>query len=150
MPTLLARLGLRAGEVASLTLEDIGWRAGEITIVGKGSRRERLPLPDDAGEAIAGYLHRGRPDPFDGARRVFLRARAPHRGLTTAGVSQAAGNPLALVELPKPCTGLPAARGLPPSLLPLTARLERASASFEAEPDLAERAKEILSAELGH
>ncbi|HEY5361106.1 MAG TPA: site-specific integrase [Streptosporangiaceae bacterium] len=89
MLTLLSRLGLRAGEVAALRLEDIGWRAGEITVAGKGSRRERLPLPADVGEAIAGYLRGGRPEPFEDARQVFLRARAPHRGLTAAGVSQA-------------------------------------------------------------
>jgi integrase/recombinase XerD len=89
MMTLLARLGLRAGEVAALTLEDIDWRAGEITVRGKGSRAERLPLPADAGEAIAAYLRDGRPEPFEGARQVFLRARAPHRGLTTGGVTQA-------------------------------------------------------------
>ncbi len=89
MMTLLARLGLRAGEVAALTLDDIGWRAGEITVRGKGSRAERLPLPADAGEAIAGYLADGRAEPFEAARQVFLRVRAPHRGLTTGGVTQA-------------------------------------------------------------
>jgi integrase/recombinase XerD len=89
MLTLLARLGLRAGEVAALMLEDIDWRAGEITVCGKGSRCERLPLPADAGEAIAGYLLDGRPEPFEGARQVFLRARAPHRALTAGGVSGA-------------------------------------------------------------
>jgi site-specific recombinase XerD len=89
MLTLLARLGLRAGEVATLTLEDIDWRAGEITVRGKGTRSERLPLPADAGEAITGYLRDGRPGPFEGARQVFLRARAPHRALTAGGVSQA-------------------------------------------------------------
>jgi integrase len=89
MLTLLARLGLRAGEVAALTLEDIDWRAGEITVRGKGSRAERLPLPADAGEAVTGYLRDGRPEPFEGARQVFLRARAPHRALTAGGVSGA-------------------------------------------------------------
>ena len=89
MLTLLARLGLRAGEVAALALDDIDWRAGEITVRGKGSRAERLPLPADAGEAIAGYLRGGRPEPFEGARQVFLRARAPHRALTAGGVSGA-------------------------------------------------------------
>jgi len=89
MLTLLARMGLRAGEVAALTLEDIDWRAGEITVRGKGTRCERLPLPADAGEAIAGYLRDGRPEPFEGARQVFLRARAPHRALTAGGVSGA-------------------------------------------------------------
>jgi integrase/recombinase XerD len=88
MLILLARLGLRAGEVAALSLDDIGWRAGEITVRGKGSRSERLPLTADAGEAVAAYLRDGRPEPFGGARQVFLRARAPHHGLTTGGVSQ--------------------------------------------------------------
>jgi site-specific recombinase XerD len=89
MLTLLARLGLRAGEVAALSLDDIGWRAGEITVRGKGSRSERLPLTADAGEAIAAYLRDGRPEPFEDARQVFLRIRAPHRGLTAGGISQA-------------------------------------------------------------
>jgi integrase/recombinase XerD len=89
MLTLLARLGLRAGEVAAMTLGDIDWRAGEITVRGKGARCERLPLPSDAGQAIAGYLRDGRPEPFEGARQVFLRARAPHRALTAGGVSGA-------------------------------------------------------------
>jgi integrase/recombinase XerD len=85
--TLLARLALRAGEVAALSLDDISWRAGEITVRGKGSRAERLPLPADAGEAIAAYLADGRPEPFESTRQVFLRARAPHRGLASAGVT---------------------------------------------------------------
>src|SRR5439155_20132342 len=57
----LLRLGLRAGEAAALRLEDIDWRAGEITVHGKGRRDERLPLPADVGEAITAYLVRGRP-----------------------------------------------------------------------------------------
>ena len=89
MLTLLARLGLRAGEAAALTLDDIDWRAGEITVRGKGSRAERLPLPTDVGEAITAYLRDGRPEPFETARQVFLRARAPHRGLTSGGITQA-------------------------------------------------------------
>jgi len=89
MLTLLARLGLRAGEVAGLTLDDMDWRAGEITVTGKGRRSERLPLPADVGEAVAAWLRDGRPEPFEGARHVFLRVRAPHRRLTSTGVSQA-------------------------------------------------------------
>src|SRR5262249_24183080 len=80
MLTLLARLGLQAGAGAALRLDDISWRAGEITVRGKGSRAERLPLPAEVGEAVAAYLAGDRPEPFEGARRVFLRARAPHRG----------------------------------------------------------------------
>lgn len=83
--TLLSRLGLRAGEVASLALVDVDWRAGEVVIRGKGRREERLPLPVDVGEALVGWLRRGRPrckSPL-----LFTRVRAPHRGLTSSGVS---------------------------------------------------------------
>jgi integrase len=82
---LLARLGLRAGEVAALELADIDWRAGEIVVRGKGRREERLPLPADVGEALAGWLRRGRPR--CDAATVFTRVRAPHRRLTSGGVS---------------------------------------------------------------
>jgi len=84
---LLVRLGMRRGEVAALTLEDINWRAGEVVVRGKGSRRERLPLPVDVGDALADYLRRARPGSAEG-RAVFVRVRAPHRALTPAGVSQ--------------------------------------------------------------
>jgi site-specific recombinase XerD len=83
---LLTRLGLRAGEVARLGLEDIDWRHGEIAILGKGNRSERLPLPADVGAAIAAYLRRGRPPTAEG-RSVFVRVHAPHRALTTGGVT---------------------------------------------------------------
>lgn len=53
---LLARLGLRGGEVVALQLGDIDWRAGELTVRGKGGRRDHLPLPADVGEALAAYL----------------------------------------------------------------------------------------------
>jgi integrase/recombinase XerD len=84
---MLARLGLRAGEVAALKLEDVDWRAGELRIVGKGRRAERLPLPSDVGEAIVAYLQSGRPATAQG-RSLFVRVRAPHLGLTTGGVTQ--------------------------------------------------------------
>ena len=83
--TLLVRLGLRAGEVAALELDDIDWRAGEVVIRGKGRRQERLPLPVDVGDALVGWLRRGRPRCE--CAKVFTRVRAPHRGLTTAGMS---------------------------------------------------------------
>jgi len=82
---LLARLALRAGEVASLTVDDIDWAAGEIRVRGKGPRTERLPLPVDVGEAVVGYLARGRP--LTPSREVFVRAVAPRVGLSPAGVS---------------------------------------------------------------
>lgn len=83
---MLSRLGLRAGEVAALTLDDLDWRTGRITLHGKGNRVEQLPLPADVGAAITAYLRRGRP-PTTHERALFLRAKAPHRALTTAGVS---------------------------------------------------------------
>jgi integrase/recombinase XerD len=85
--TLLLRLGLRRGEVAGLVLEDLDWRAGELVVRGKGRRLERLPLPVDVGEAIAAYLHDGRPHSVEG-RPLFVRVKAPHRALTPGGVTQ--------------------------------------------------------------
>jgi len=76
---LLARLGLRAGEVVRLELEDIDWNAGSITVQGKGGRRSALPLPADVGSAIAAYLRRGRPR--SRSRHIFLRIKAPIRSL---------------------------------------------------------------------
>jgi integrase/recombinase XerD len=89
--TLLVRLGLRAGEVAGLTLDAIDWRAGELIVSGKGSRSERLPLPPDVGEAIVAYLRAGRP-PSAMDRAVFIRVKAPHRGLSSGGVTQIVGD----------------------------------------------------------
>lgn len=88
MMLLMVRLGLRAGEVAGLGLDDIDWRAGEIVVRGKGGRLGRLPLPDDVGRAVAGYLQRGRPGTAQG-RCVFVRLNAPHRGLVPTAVTQA-------------------------------------------------------------
>lgn len=82
---LMARLGLRAGEVAGLGLDDVDWRAGQITVRGKGGRRDRLPLPADVGAAIADYLRFGRPDRAL-ARTVFIRAQAPFTALAVAAV----------------------------------------------------------------
>jgi integrase/recombinase XerD len=84
--TLLARLGLRACEIAALELSDIEWRHGELAVRGKGNRHERLPLPADVGEAIAGYLQRGRPRVDH--RKVFVRSRAPLRGIDSTGVNR--------------------------------------------------------------
>ena len=75
---LLARLGLRSGEVAFLELDDIAWDAGTVSVRGKGSQRTALPLPRDVGEAIVAYLRHGRPRST--SRRVFLRSKAPVRG----------------------------------------------------------------------
>jgi integrase len=80
---LLTRLGLRGGEVVILQLGDIDWRSGEIVVHGKGRSHHRLPLPNDLGEALAGYLLRGRPS--SDCRRVFLRHHAPFCGFAETG-----------------------------------------------------------------
>lgn len=82
---LLARLALRAGEVAALDLDDIEWPSGQILIRGKASRLERLPVPADVGEALAGYLTRGRARCEE--RAVFLRVLAPHRRIGVGAIS---------------------------------------------------------------
>jgi site-specific recombinase XerD len=80
---LLARLGLRACEVASLKIEDIDWEAAQITVHGKGGSSDQLPLPADVGKAIAIYLQRGRPR--CASRYVFVRAKAPRQEFSGAG-----------------------------------------------------------------
>ncbi len=77
---LLARLGLRAGEIIALELDDIRWDVGEILVRGKGRLHDRLPLPKDVGEALAVYLRKARPPST--SRSVFLRRIAPHVGLS--------------------------------------------------------------------
>jgi integrase/recombinase XerD len=72
---LLARLGLRAGEVVRLELEDVDWSSGSVNVRGKRDQRSVLPLPADVGAAIAAYLRRGRPR--SSSRRLFLRTHAP-------------------------------------------------------------------------
>ncbi len=79
---LLARLGLRAGEVQKLELDDIDWRVGEIVVRGKGNTRDRLPLPQDTGESLAAYLSQDRAQSQD--RHVFQRVRAPSRAIGRA------------------------------------------------------------------
>ncbi len=85
---ILKRMGLRAGEIAALTLEDVDWRQGIVVISGKGGRRDQLPLPRDVAEAIIAYLRHGRAAAaLD--RRLFVRSIAPHRGLSGYGVGHA-------------------------------------------------------------
>lgn len=81
----LVRLGLRASEVAAMTLDDIDWRTGIVVVHGKGRRDDPLPLPDDVGSALASYLRWGRPRTQH--REVFLRTLAPLAPLGRGGVS---------------------------------------------------------------
>lgn len=101
---LLARLGLRAGEVAFLELDDIDWNSGRVSIRGKGGQRHTLPLPADVGEAIAAYLRHGRPR--SNSRRVFLRSKAPIRGfLDQRAVGSLVRNTLAHAGINAPTRG---------------------------------------------
>jgi len=81
---LLARLGLRAGEVAAIELDDLDWRVGELLVHGKGGRHDRLPLPADVGEAIVSYLRRR---PQTDTRALFLRVVAPAGAIRSSAVS---------------------------------------------------------------
>jgi integrase len=95
---LLARLGLRAGEVVALELDDIRWEAGEILVRGKGRLHDRLPLLEDVGEALALYLREARGP--SASRRVFLSRRAPRVGLAgPAAVCEVAREALRRAEL---------------------------------------------------
>lgn len=90
---LLSRLGLRANEVATLTLDDIDWRSGQFSIQGKGRQRATMPLPPDIGAAIAAYLREGRP--ASDRRQVFLRVHPPHVGFpSTSGIRDIASRAL--------------------------------------------------------
>jgi integrase len=71
---MLAKLGLRADEVATLTLDDIDWRASAMLVRAKGRQRARMPILPDVGAAIVGYLRNGRPK--SSCRLVHPRARA--------------------------------------------------------------------------
>ena len=94
--TTLARLGLRSAEVATLRLDDVHWRVGELVVQGKGRRAERVPLPSDVGAVLVAYLHR-RPATAQG-RTLFVRLAAPHAPFRpstvthiVAGAAQRAG-----------------------------------------------------------
>lgn len=101
---LLARLGLRAGEVVRLELGDIDWRAGELTVRGKGLVHDRLPLLREVGEALVAYLRTDRPSCT--TRRVFVRMKAPHRGFNhPSTVSTIVRRALERARLTPPITG---------------------------------------------
>jgi len=100
---LLARLGLRAGDVVAMRAEDIDWENGTLEVAGKGRRTTRLPLPQDVGDAMLRYIEEGRPEVAD--PHLFLRARAPLGRLRTSGavtyiVNRAAAQ--AGMRLPRP------------------------------------------------
>jgi integrase/recombinase XerD len=101
---VLARLGLRSGEVAFLELDDIDWDAGQVSVQGKGGQRTALPLPADVGKAIAAYLRHGRPRST--GRRVFLRSKAPIRGfLSQCAIGSIVRHAIQRAGIQAPTTG---------------------------------------------
>jgi len=101
---LLARLGLRAGEVVRLELEDINWNVGSLTVPGKGDQRAVLPLPADVGSAIATYLRHGRPQ--SSCRQVFLRTKVPIRSLhSSQAIASLVRHNLARASIQAPTNG---------------------------------------------
>jgi integrase/recombinase XerD len=101
---LLARLGLRSGEVAQLELDDLDWEAGQLSVRGKRGHRTVLPLPADVGVAIAAYLRHGRQPST--SRRVFLRSKAPIRGfLSQCAVGSIIRHALHRAGIQAPTTG---------------------------------------------
>ena len=101
---LLARLGLRAGEVASLELDDIDWNTGQFSVRSKGGQRNDLPLTAEVGTAIAAYLRQGRPQST--SRRVFLRAKAPIRGfIGVSGIGSIVRHSLERAGIKSPTKG---------------------------------------------
>ncbi len=79
---LLARLGLRAGDIRDMHLDDIDWRSGHLTVKGKTRRPDRLPLPQDVGDAILDYIATARPKTAD--PHLFVRAQAPFRSFRSS------------------------------------------------------------------
>lgn len=94
---LMVRLGLRAGEVAALTLDDFDWANGEIVVRGKGRTISRLPLPVDVGAALVAYLRRRRQVP---TRAVFLRSLAPYQAAAASTIIALAGRALRRAGVP--------------------------------------------------
>ena len=101
---LLGRLGLRVGEVTTMTLDDLDWEQGVVIVSSKGQRREPLPLPHEVGEALVAYLRDGRPP--CSTRRLFVTMRPPHRGFAdTTAIRDVVRRSLARVGIDPPFKG---------------------------------------------
>jgi site-specific recombinase XerD len=105
MVLLSARLGLRPSEVLKLRLQDLDWTASSVLIrAGKTSRERVLPLPEDAGAALARYLHEARPVSTE--RAVFLRRKSPHLPLRGNGfMAKIVNRLLRQAGIGAPCSG---------------------------------------------
>jgi integrase/recombinase XerD len=101
---LLARLGLRAGDIVQMRLGDINWKEGWISVTGKSRRQTRLPLSQEVGQALVAYIRHGRPRTRDEA--VFMRTRAPFRALGShAAVSVIVAGAMRRANVKRPARG---------------------------------------------
>jgi site-specific recombinase XerD len=100
---LLARLGLRAGEVAALRITDVDWVGGRLAVAGKGRRQHWLPLPQEVGDAMLVYLRDARPKVAN--EFVFLRVLAPYRELRMEAVAGVAKKAIRVSGVKAPSVG---------------------------------------------
>jgi integrase/recombinase XerD len=100
---LLARLGLRAGDITSLRLNDFDWQQATVSVQGKGRRETRLPLPQDAGDAVLAYVKRARPRVS--SDRVFFLLNAPIRPLTLGVVTNVVRSAIRKAGIDAPSKG---------------------------------------------
>ncbi|MER9151843.1 tyrosine-type recombinase/integrase [Mesorhizobium opportunistum] len=77
----LAKQGLRASEVAALSLDDIDWQSGSVLVHAKGRRQAMMPLSHHVGAAVVAFIRHGRP--ASACRHLFLRMLAPHVGFAS-------------------------------------------------------------------
>jgi site-specific recombinase XerD len=103
MLLLLARLGLRAGDVVGLRLGDLEWKQGRLRVAGKGRRETRLPLPQDVGDAILGYLEIERP--AAATDHVFLTARTLIRSIGSSGLHDVVARAIERAGVESPSRG---------------------------------------------
>jgi site-specific recombinase XerD len=101
---LLSRLGLRAGDLVSLRLDDIDWEGGTLQVVGKGRYQVRLPMPQDVGDALLRYIKLGRRGQAEN-NSVFVRTIAPQQPLTAHGVSAIVKHALRRAGIQTPARG---------------------------------------------
>jgi len=101
---LLARLGLRAGDIVQLRLTDLDWRGAWIRVCGKGRRQARLPMTQEVGQALVAYLAEGRPQTTTDV--VFVRSRPPFRAFSShCAVSVIVGRAFCRAGVTRPSRG---------------------------------------------
>jgi site-specific recombinase XerD len=98
---LLSRLGLRAGDISEMRINDINWMEGTLMVFGKSKREDLLPLPQEVGDALLCYIESARPQiPID---KVFLCLNAPYRPfLNSSSISSVVSSALSRADVKNP------------------------------------------------